>query len=54
MESKEWYKSKGIIGGILVCLGVAGKVIASNEIRPEDVAYLGVGVSLIGIRKSLN
>lgn len=54
MESKSWYLSKGVIGGILVVLAVASKVVVTQQILPEDIAYFGVGLGLVGIRFKQN
>jgi hypothetical protein len=54
METKPWYLSKGVWGGILVIIGAAGKILATGEINPEDIATFGVGLGLIGIRFKQN
>ena len=54
MDSKHPLLSKAILGGILVILGVVGKVFTTQEFTSEDLAYLGVGLGILGIRFKLD
>ena len=51
---KEFYKSKGIWGGILIIIGTGLKVLAQEgAVEIEDVTMFGIGLGLIGIRDAL-
>lgn len=54
MDSKPFYLSKGVIGGVFVCLGAVGLVIARGTVDVEAVTLFGTGLGLIGIRTKLN
>jgi len=55
---KEWYKSKGIVGGVLVAFGGIALAIGQllqgnldfNSFLTQVVPLAGTGLSLIGIR----
>ena len=60
--NKEWYKSKGVIGGLLVAVAgvltavgqfLQGQLDVGNFIS-QVVPLVGTGLSLIGIRVANN
>lgn len=46
--------SKTLIGGLLMVFGVLGHLLATNEIGETDIAFLGLALSLIGLRFKLS
>ena len=50
---KEWYKSKGVIGGLLVMLGAVGSAVLNGEINMDVVQMFGIGLSALGIRVAI-
>lgn len=49
-----WYLSKGVVGGVLVCLGAIGSALAKGEVNMEDITLFGTGLGILGIRFKMN
>jgi len=54
MDSKPFYLSKGIIGGLLICAGAVGKALLSGEVNIDVIQTFGLGLSALGIRFAVN
>ena len=58
---KDWYKSKGIVGGLLVVVGgvvtTIGQLLTGqldmNSFFTQVVPMVGVGLGIIGVRAKL-
>lgn len=56
--NKSWYKSKGVVGGVLVAFGgvvvLVGKLLTgeldANAFLTQVVPLFGTGLGLVGIR----
>jgi hypothetical protein len=51
-SEKKWYASKGILGGILVCIGALANLYYTQD-YPAFIAMFGVGLGIVGIRKAI-